>query len=157
MSFFHDTVLYHSDRLLPFLSFFAVMDGIQGVCSGILRGTGNQKLGAIANLFAFYVLGLPMAWVCCFTWKWGVNGLLVGISLGTIFQSTFLMGAIFFRECYIFSNSNDGNNMVDLSSSNTSVSNSPIQIYALEDGIKDEISDKSKECDSTSPDRSVVR
>ena len=89
--------------MLPFLSFFTVMDGVQGVCSGILRGTGNQKLGAYANLFAFYALGLPCAWLFCFKLRWGVNGLLMGISSGTVFQSSFLLFMIIFRESYIFS------------------------------------------------------
>lgn len=89
--------------MLPFLSFFTVMDGVQGVCSGILRGTGNQKLGAYANLFAFYALGLPCAWLFCFKLRWGVNGLLMGISFGTVFQSSFLLFMIIFREGSIFS------------------------------------------------------
>ena len=88
--------------MIPFLAIFAFLDGIQGVCSGILRGTGQQKLGAIANLAAFYIIGLPMAWLICFVFKWGVNGLIIGLSFGTLFQATLLTFYIFFRQNQIF-------------------------------------------------------
>lgn len=32
----------------------------QCTCGGILRGTGNQKAGAIINAVGYYVLGLPI-------------------------------------------------------------------------------------------------
>ena len=89
--------------MLPFLAIFAFLDSIQGVCSGILRGTGQQKLGAVANLVAFYAIGLPMAWVVCFRLDFGVNGLLIGLSFGTLFQTCLLLYYIYYRESYIFS------------------------------------------------------
>lgn len=90
---------------LPFLSFFTIFDSIQGVCSGILRGTGKQNVGAFCNVFAFYALGLPMAWAMAFRYKYGVIGLMMGISFGVIFQVIALVYLIKFRENYIFSSS----------------------------------------------------
>lgn len=33
---------------------------LQCTCGGILRGTGNQKAGAVINAVGYYVLGLPI-------------------------------------------------------------------------------------------------
>jgi MATE family multidrug resistance protein len=94
---------------LPFLSVFVIFDGIQGVCSGVLRGTGNQSIGAKANLFAFYALGIPASWFLCFKLGFGVSGLMIGISAGTLFQSVFLLYIIFFKESLIFTGINAEN------------------------------------------------
>ena len=34
-----------------------VLDGLVGVCGGIFRGLGRQKLVALVNVFAFWLLG----------------------------------------------------------------------------------------------------
>ncbi|KAJ1437172.1 hypothetical protein B484DRAFT_392939 [Ochromonadaceae sp. CCMP2298] len=45
---------------VPFLALFIMIDGLQGVASGVLRGAGRQVLGACANVVAYYALGLPV-------------------------------------------------------------------------------------------------
>jgi MATE family multidrug resistance protein len=90
-------------RAIPFLAVFTLVDGLQGVCSGVLRGTGKQFIGAVANVFAFYVIGLPMSWLFCFSLGLSVNGLMLGIAVGTIFQLGVLVTLIYFYEDYIYS------------------------------------------------------
>ena len=97
-----EDVLYHSDRMIPFLAFFTFIDGIQGVASGILRGCGKQFMGAITNFIAFYVIGLPMSYLICFNMRVGANGLLMGIGFGTSFQVAILLYYIYRREDYMF-------------------------------------------------------
>jgi len=41
---------------------------------GILIGTGQQKIAAIANLFGYYCIGLPSCIVLMFTAKLQVAG-----------------------------------------------------------------------------------
>lgn len=41
-------------------------DGTQGVCSGVLRGAGKQKIGAVANLAGYWAFALPAAWALAF-------------------------------------------------------------------------------------------
>eukprot|EP01033_Poteriospumella_lacustris_P000584 gene584-400_t len=96
-------VIVVANRAVPFLSLFTVVDGLQGVCSGVLRGAGKQGIGAVANIIAFYAIGLPMAWVLCFKTGFGVNGLMMGIACGTIFQVGVLVTIIYGFEEYLYS------------------------------------------------------
>ncbi|KAL2651203.1 hypothetical protein R1flu_019331 [Riccia fluitans] len=48
-------------QLIPLVALSSVFDGIQGVLSGIARGCGRQDMGAVINLTAFYIVGLPSA------------------------------------------------------------------------------------------------
>lgn len=90
-------------RAIPFLCLFATIDGVQGVASGVLRGAGKQFIGAVGNVIAFYAIGLPMAWVLCFRAGYGVNGLMMGIAFGTVFQVAVLLVLILRCEAYIYS------------------------------------------------------
>lgn len=47
---------------------------MQGVTSGILRGAGKPKIGAITNLVGYYVIGLPTAVSLMFAAKLGIIG-----------------------------------------------------------------------------------
>jgi multidrug resistance protein, MATE family len=98
----HEDILNVTEEVIPYLGLFGLFDGIQGVCSGILRGTGNQMIGAITNLIAFYVIGLPCAYVFTFQYKIGVPGLILGISIGVFFQSFALLYLIYYRQDIIF-------------------------------------------------------
>lgn len=102
--FTNDEEVQHvANRAIPFLSIFTMIDGLQGVCSGVLRGAGKQFIGAVANIIAFYAIGLPMAWFFCFTLKLGVNGLMMGIAFGTVFQVNVLAILIIVFESYMYS------------------------------------------------------
>lgn len=104
--FTEDTDVRHlASSALFFLSLFTLIDGLQAVCSGVLRGAGKQAIGAVANVFAYYVIGLPMAWVFCFVFKLSLVGLMFGISLATGFQVTVMLTLIFGFEEYLYSKS----------------------------------------------------
>ena len=62
-----------AESAIPILAMFTTIDGFQGVGSGVLRGAGKQLIGAIANVIAFYALGLPIAWILCFNAGFGVG------------------------------------------------------------------------------------
>jgi MATE family multidrug resistance protein len=98
-----ETVRRLASANLPFLSAFTIVDGLQVVASGILRGAGRQTIGAILNVVAFYGIGLPMAYLFCFKAEFGVNGLVFGISIGAAFQVSVLLYLILVRESYVFS------------------------------------------------------
>lgn len=46
----------------------------QGACSGVLRGIGKQKFGAILNAVGYYGVGLPLGAVLLFVARIGVIG-----------------------------------------------------------------------------------
>ncbi len=95
-------VLETTYELIFFLSIFCIFDGMQGVGSGVLRGAGQQSVGAITNIASFYLVGLPCAWLVCFNLKMRVPGLMVGISAGTALQAFSLCFLVFRRTDYVF-------------------------------------------------------
>ncbi|XP_014808543.1 PREDICTED: multidrug and toxin extrusion protein 1 [Calidris pugnax] len=74
---------------------FHLFDAAAATCGGVLRGTGNQKMGAIANAIGYYAIGLPIGISLMFAAKMGVVGLWVGmivcISLQALSFSAFVM------------------------------------------------------------------
>uniref|UniRef100_A0A2K6BWG1 Multidrug and toxin extrusion protein n=1 Tax=Macaca nemestrina TaxID=9545 RepID=A0A2K6BWG1_MACNE len=61
---------------------------------GVLRGSGNQKVGAIVNTVGYYVVGLPIGITLMFATKLGVMGLWSGIIICTVFQAVCFLGFI---------------------------------------------------------------
>lgn len=47
---------------------------LQCTSGGILRGSGNQKVGAIFNAIGYYVIGLPIGISLMFATRLGVIG-----------------------------------------------------------------------------------
>uniref|UniRef100_A0A8B9C342 Multidrug and toxin extrusion protein n=1 Tax=Anser brachyrhynchus TaxID=132585 RepID=A0A8B9C342_9AVES len=54
---------------------YVVFHLFEGACSGVLRGIGKQKFGAILNAVSYYGMGLPLAVVLLFVARIGVIGL----------------------------------------------------------------------------------
>ena len=48
--------------LLPVAASFQLFDGIQAVAFGVLRGAGDVRWPALANILGYWVLGLPLAY-----------------------------------------------------------------------------------------------
>lgn len=65
-------------QVLPYVAEFQIADGVAGSCGGSLRGMGNQHLGAIVILVAYYVLALPLGIYLAFKRDLGLAGLWVG-------------------------------------------------------------------------------
>uniref|UniRef100_A0A8C2FF03 Multidrug and toxin extrusion protein n=1 Tax=Cyprinus carpio TaxID=7962 RepID=A0A8C2FF03_CYPCA len=74
------------------LQFF---NGILGVGMGILLGTGQQKIAAIANLFGYYCIGLPSSIVLMFIAKLQVAGFWLGLLIAVFLLAIFFIVAIF--------------------------------------------------------------
>jgi len=83
-------VVDYVSSMMPLLASSTVLDGVQGVLSGIARGCGWQKLGAYANLGAYYVVGIPIAVILAFVLHFGGRGLWLGILCGLFAQAILL-------------------------------------------------------------------
>ncbi|MCK7557706.1 MATE family efflux transporter [Chitinophaga sedimenti] len=83
-------------QLIVIAAFFQLFDGTQVVGLGVLRGLGDVRLPTIITFLAYWVLGLPIAWLLGFTLKFGVQGVWWGLSLGLMVASVLL----FFRFHY---------------------------------------------------------
>lgn len=68
--------------LLGVAAFFQIFDGLQVVATGILRGIGETRIPMITNLIFHWLVGLPVSFVFCFVFGWGVTGLWVGLCIG---------------------------------------------------------------------------
>ncbi len=70
--------------LLRIAAFFELFDGLQVVAGGALRGVGDTRSPAIAHFAGYWLAGMPLAYVLCFSRNWGVSGIWVGLTLALI-------------------------------------------------------------------------
>ncbi|XP_039576900.1 multidrug and toxin extrusion protein 2-like [Passer montanus] len=66
-------------RVMLIFGPFHLLDATAATCGGVLRGTGRQKLGAVANAVGYYTIGFPIGISLMFAAKMGVLGLWVGM------------------------------------------------------------------------------
>jgi MATE family multidrug resistance protein len=85
------TVLALGPSLLAIAGICLVFDGTQGVATGILRGLGETRIPMFANLAGHWLVGLPLGYVACFWWGWGVLGLWLGLAAGLTGVGTVLL------------------------------------------------------------------
>jgi multidrug resistance protein, MATE family len=62
-------------KLLPLCAAFQLFDALATNCNGMLRGLGRQEIGGYVNLFAYYVIAMPISFGTGFGLKWGLYGL----------------------------------------------------------------------------------
>jgi MATE family multidrug resistance protein len=70
--------------LLRIAAFFELFDGLQVVATGALRGIGDTRAPMIAHLIGYWLIGMPVVWVLCFSLGWGAPGIWVGLSAALI-------------------------------------------------------------------------
>lgn len=75
-------VLALGAALLPISGVFQVVDGIQVVSAGILRGVGDTRVPMVVNLLGFYAVGLPVGVLLAFGAGLGPRGVWWGLAAG---------------------------------------------------------------------------
>jgi MATE family multidrug resistance protein len=78
--------------LLLVAAVFQLFDGVQAVATGALRGLGNTHVPMFVNLVGHWAMGLPAAYLLCFRYGWGVQGLWMGLAFGLITTGVVLLG-----------------------------------------------------------------
>ncbi len=68
--------------LLPIAGVFQLSDGTQAVSFGVLRGAGDTKIPAAANLIGYYLLGLPIGGLLATLGGIGPKGIWYGLVIG---------------------------------------------------------------------------
>nr|XP_019612986.1 PREDICTED: multidrug and toxin extrusion protein 1 isoform X2 [Rhinolophus sinicus] len=81
-------------QVVPIYAVSHLFEGLACTSGGILRGSGNQKVGAIFNAIGYYVIGLPIGISLMFATRLGVIGLWSGIIICTICQAVCFLGFI---------------------------------------------------------------
>ncbi|KAG0183400.1 hypothetical protein DFQ28_008889 [Apophysomyces sp. BC1034] len=67
--------------ILPVCSLFQVADCLAGICGGVVRGLGRQNIAAWINIFAYYIVAMPIALFLTFYMGWGLVGIWTGLSI----------------------------------------------------------------------------
>ncbi|KAB1205629.1 MATE efflux family protein 5 [Morella rubra] len=83
-------VVDYVTTMAPLISLSIILDSLQGVLSGIARGSGWQHIGAYVNLGAFYLCGIPVAAILGFWTPLRGRGLWIGIQIGAFVQTLLL-------------------------------------------------------------------
>ncbi|MDX1676079.1 MAG: MATE family efflux transporter, partial [Longimicrobiales bacterium] len=77
--------------LIPIAGVFQVADGLQVVAAGVLRGIGDTTAPFVANLLAFWMVGLPIGVYLGFRTEAGPVGLWWGLVAGLALVALFLV------------------------------------------------------------------
>nr|CAB3470481.1 unnamed protein product [Digitaria exilis] len=86
-----EEVVTYVAKMMMVIAVSNFFDGIQCVLSGVARGCGWQKIGACINLGAYYIVGIPSAYLIAFVLRVGGMGLWLGIICGLFVQVLLLM------------------------------------------------------------------
>lgn len=77
-------VLRIARRLIVLGGVFAIFDGLQAVCMGILRGIGDTRVPVILCILGYWLIGLPASLLLGFRVGLGPSGLWWGLVLGLV-------------------------------------------------------------------------
>ena len=80
--------------LIPVAGVFQVFDGLQVVAAGVLRGIGDTTAPFVANLLAFWLIGIPISLWLGFRTPAGPVGLWWGLVAGLAAVAFFLLARI---------------------------------------------------------------
>lgn len=78
-------------QLLAIAALFQLSDGVQSVGLGITRGIKEVKLPTIITLIAYWIVGLPGAYLLGFNFQLGIAGMWYGLSLGLTISAFWLI------------------------------------------------------------------
>ncbi|KAL0080250.1 mate-domain-containing protein [Phycomyces blakesleeanus] len=82
-----DEVVNRVASIIPMCALFQIADGLAGVCGGAIRGLGRQKIAAWINIFAYYIVALPIGLFLTFKAGWNLSGLWAGLSIALFIAS----------------------------------------------------------------------
>lgn len=69
-------------QLLFLAAIFQISDGLQVAGFGALRGLKDTKVPMVVNLFAYWVIGIPVAYILGFNFEFGAPGFWMGLIAG---------------------------------------------------------------------------
>jgi len=85
------TIIGVGSNLLLVAAAFQLFDGLQTVATGALRGSGDTHTPMVANLIAYWCIGLPLGYVLCFRFGLGALGIWLGLCIGLMIIGSVLL------------------------------------------------------------------
>jgi multidrug resistance protein, MATE family len=85
------TVVRVGASLLLVAAAFQLFDGLQTVATGALRGSGDTRTPMLANLVAYWFIGLPFGYLLCFRFGLGAFGIWIGLCIGLMIIGSALL------------------------------------------------------------------
>ncbi|KAL4347494.1 hypothetical protein GQ457_17G025930 [Hibiscus cannabinus] len=85
-----EQVVKYVGEMLLLIAASHLIDGIQSVLTGVARGCGWQKIGAMINLGAYHLIGIPSSIILAFVYHLGGKGLWTGLIVALIVQASCL-------------------------------------------------------------------
>ncbi len=79
-----------ASQLLIIAGIFQLFDGTQVVGLGTLRGMGDVKIPTFITFIAYWIIGLPVAYLLGIYFNMGVEGIWYGLTLGLLTSSVLL-------------------------------------------------------------------
>ena len=90
-------VVLMAATVMPIAATFTVMDALQAVSGGILRGMGRPRVTAAFNLVGYFVLGTPLAYYLALHTSLRLRGVWVGYAVGVSFVAAGLVSWVLAR------------------------------------------------------------
>ena len=84
-------VLSIARRLIVLGGVFAIFDGLQAVCMGILRGIGDTRVPVVLCILGYWLVGLPASLLLGFRLGLGPSGLWWGLVVGLAVTASVLL------------------------------------------------------------------
>ena len=81
-------------KLLVPLAVYTAFDGALCVASGAIKACGKQWVAGPVVLFAYYVVGIPLAYYLAFARGMGAMGLAIGATVGTVLHAVIIIAAV---------------------------------------------------------------
>ncbi|KAF8694721.1 hypothetical protein HU200_037807 [Digitaria exilis] len=85
-----EAVIHAVDNISILLALTILLNGIQPVLSGVAVGSGWQALVAYVNIGSYYLIGVPFGFLLGWGFHHGVQGIWVGMIIGTMVQTLIL-------------------------------------------------------------------
>ncbi|GAB1522295.1 ethionine resistance protein [Rhizoctonia solani] len=82
-----ETVIRLVGDIMPLVALFQIVDGMNAVTGGALRARGKQSLGALVNVTAYYVVGIPLGIYLAFWWNMELRGLWIGLATALFYSA----------------------------------------------------------------------
>jgi MATE family multidrug resistance protein len=83
-------VILMASAMLFIAAVFQFFDGMQAIIMGVLRGISDVNVPLGITFIAYWLIGLPCAWVFSLVLDWGTQGIWYGLTLGLAFSALML-------------------------------------------------------------------